>query len=74
MTTEEIKFKLLSELSGRTGVSTRGLCNSIFQEARGNYILRPGDHRMKQVYGYLKTLEKQGKVISTFPGYWRIKQ
>lgn len=54
------------------GASTRHLCNMIFKETHEKYIVIPGDHRMKQVYGYLKTLQRQGKVTSAYSGHWKL--
>lgn len=73
MTAAEVKDRLLAELkNAKYGASTRLLCNQIFQKNHAKYIVLPGDHRMKQVYGYLKTLQKQGKVTSDYPGHWKL--
>jgi len=75
MTTTEVKDRLLAELKNtQHGASTRYLCNLLFQENHAKYIVRPGDHRMKQVYGHLKTLSRQGKVVSDYPGHWKLSQ
>ena len=75
MTTIETKDRLIAELKKtHHGASTRHLCNLIFQEKHEKYTIRPGDHRMNQVYGYLKTLERQGAVVTDYPGHWQITQ
>jgi hypothetical protein len=73
MTSFEVKERLVSLLSqSKFGASTRHLCNLIFEEKHNKYTIRPGDQRMNQVYGYLKTLQKQGKVTREYAGYWKI--
>ena len=71
----EIKTRLLAALeNAKFGASTRHLCNVLFKTDLGPYTVIPGDGRMKQVYGYLKTLQKQGKVSSAYQGHWKLIQ
>lgn len=72
MTSNELKDRLLAELKkAKYGASTRNLCNLLFKKDCGTYIVIPGDHRMKQVYIHLKSLQKQGKIINPEPGHWK---
>lgn len=73
MESSELEKRIKSTLQSRnTGLSTRLLCNAIFEERTGKYIIRPGKNRMDQVYKILKRLEKSGIVRLDYPGYWQL--
>lgn len=71
MTTKE---KVLAELvKCPHGASTRHLFTLIFTERLPKNTFIPGIYRVRQLYGHLRTLKKKGKVISDYPGHWKIK-
>ena len=73
MQSSEIEEQIKSTLQSRnTGLSTRLICNALFEEKKGKCIIRPGKNRMDQVYKVLRRLEKSGIVRLGYPGYWHL--
>lgn len=71
MDSKTLDGKIIDVLKGQSG-TTRYITNRIFLVRTEKYYIIPSREKMQWVYSRLVGMKKAGKVVSDYPGYWRI--